>query len=152
MTRRQVFIALTVVGNIAWFGGFLRLSAEGAVQLLSAIRPDGIDETDLIVVGLGVALFVGVFVVLLPWYDKFDRQTLADRAALYGVPVNKMPTIGAAVQRDWKGVVVIVVGAILVALILPGLVAAALAIAAGVVLRLVGVAIAGGWPSESRSP
>jgi hypothetical protein len=64
--------------------------------------------------------------------------------------VDEMPTIGAAVQRAWKGVVVIVVGAILVALFLPGLVAAALAIAAGVVLRLVGVAIAAG--SASAEP
>ena len=146
MTRRQVFIGLTVVGNIAWFGGLLRLVGEGAARLLSAIRPDDIDETDLIVAGLGVAVIVGVFVVLWPWFEKFDRQTQADMAALYGVPADKMPTIGAAVQRAWKGVVVIVAGAIVVALILPGLVAAALAIAAGVVLRLVGVAIAAGSP------
>jgi len=152
MTRRQVFIGLTVVGNIAWFGGLLRLVGEGAARLLSAIRPDEIDETDLIITGLGVALIVGVFVVLWPWYEKIGRQMEADMAALYGVPVDDMPTLGPAVQRAWKGVVVIVVGAILVALILPGLVAAALAIAAGVVLRLVGVVIAGGWPSGSTSP
>ena len=151
MTRRQAFIALMVIGNIAWFGGLLRLVGEGAARLVSAIRPDAIDEATLIVAVLGVALFVGVFVVLWPWFEKFDRQTQADMAALYGVPVDKMPTLGAAVQRDWKGVVVVGGGAIVVALILPALVAAALAIAAGVVLRLVGIAIAGS-ASDSTSP
>lgn len=149
MTRPQVFIVLTVVGNIAWFGGLLRLVGEGAARLVSAISLVGIDETDLIVDGVAVALFVGVFVVLWPWYEKMGRQMEADLAALYGVPVDEVPTLGTAVRRDWKGVVVIGGGAIVVALILPGLEAAALAIVAGLVLRVVGIAIAASSPTSS---
>ena len=152
MARRQVSIGLTVVGNIAWFGGLFRLFGEGALQLVRAIRPDGIDETLFIEAGRGVALVIAVFVVGWPWYEKFYRQMEADMAALYGVPVDKRPTLAAAVRRDWKGLVVIGGGATVVALVLSGLVAAALAIVAGLILRVVGIAIAADSPSGSTSP
>jgi hypothetical protein len=152
VTRRHAFIVLTVVGNIAWFAGLLRIFAEAAARLLSAVRPTGLGESDFVVLGITVALIAGVEVVLLPWYRRFFRQMRSDLAALNGVPVEKMPTLGAGLQRAWKAVLVNVGGAIVVALVLPGLVAAALAMVAGLALRLVGVAIAAGSPSGSTSP
>jgi hypothetical protein len=152
MTRRQAFIVLTVVGNIVWFGGLFRLSAEAAARLLGAVRPDGLKGSDLIVAGLTVALVVGVFVVLLPWYGKFYRQMRADAAALRGIPLDRVPTTRTSLQRVWKAVAFNFGGAILVALVLPGLVAAALAIVVGLAMRLVGAAIAAGSPTGSTSP
>jgi hypothetical protein len=88
---------------------------------------------------------------MLPWYRRFYRQTRTDAAALRGIPVENLPTPRAGLRRGRKSIAVVLGGAIVLALLLPGLLAAALSIVAGLVLRSIGVVVAANSASGSTS-
>jgi uncharacterized protein involved in cysteine biosynthesis len=140
--RPLVFFGLTVTGNVMWFGGLLRLFGEAASRLFDMVRPGGFDTVSWIGVGLAVALAVGVLVAILPWYRRLYRQMRTDAAASRGVPVEDLPSRGAGLRRGAKVIAVVLSGAIVLAVLLPGPLAAGLSILAGLVFRILAVVVA----------
>jgi hypothetical protein len=127
-----------VAANIAWFAGFWRLLGEAAVRGLSAMAP-----TDAAlragVVSLVVAAIVLVAMASLLWRwqpaRQLLRQTREDLRAYHGLPpradvahVNLRPIALATAGM--------LVPAVVLAVLLPGPIAAAVAVIVGLVGRV----------------
>lgn len=140
--RPLVFFGLTVAGNVMWFGGLLRLFGEAAGRFLDTVRPGGFDIVSWIGLGLAVTLAVGVLVAMLTLYRRLHRQMRTDAAASRGIPVEDLPSRGASLRRGAKVIAVVLGGAIVLAVLLPGPLAAGLSILAGLVLRILAVVVA----------
>jgi hypothetical protein len=139
--RRRTVLGLTLVGYVAWFGGLIRLLGEAGALVLTRSRPEGADASILIGGGAVLAFSaVGLF-ALLPWYRRFFWQTRRNLAASRGLRPEELPSLGAGLRRRWKAIAVSVGGALLLALILPGLAAAAISVLVGALLRVMGVTL-----------
>jgi hypothetical protein len=132
---------LAILGQVAWLGGLLRLVGEVATRLQAAILPNGLDGLAWLSLGVTAVIFAVFFRVSFPWYQRLFRQQRADLAVTYGVPVAALPSFWSSVRQQARPLTAIAVGALVVALLLPGMVAAAAAIAIGLTVRVTAAAL-----------
>jgi hypothetical protein len=132
-------VILLAAGSVLWFAGIFRLIGEG----LSRVKPDPIAPALLgpIVVGAGLTLLA--LGLLWSWEPvrRWSATLKADLRESNGLP--RTPSAAATERRRPLGAIAIVlVLSVVTAAVLPGPLAAALAIVAGLVLRVAASAIA----------
>jgi hypothetical protein len=127
---------LATIATIAWFGGLFRVVGEVATRL--DLSRGFLDLDSAIWIGLGVAVvaFGLVGVLMFAWYRRFFQQLRADFAAFSGVPVEHVSSLGQPVRLNPGLTAAVLTGGAVLALLLPGIVAAAVAVVVGVVLRV----------------
>ncbi len=113
-------VLLAVAGNIAWFGGLLRLIGEVIADIRPTIPSYSFNPAAWLVIGatFGVLAVVGVHV--WPWYWRMLRQSAGDVYALNGKRRDSTPSFRASLRRLAPSLAAVSCGALLVALVLPG--------------------------------
>jgi signal transduction histidine kinase len=129
----RLFAIGLVATNIAWFAGLWRLLGEGVVRGLSAMAPT---EATLraAVASLVVAAIVLVAVAFLLWRWpalQLLRQTRADLRAYRGVPPKAADVAELNLRPIAVAVAGMVVPAMVLAALLPGPIAAGVAVVVG---------------------
>jgi hypothetical protein len=128
--------AVAIIGHVAWFGGLVRVLGEVAAAFQSAILPHGLDGLAWFSLGVTAVILLIFFKVSFPWYQRFYRQHRSDLAVTYGVPVGSLPSFWPSLRQQARPLATIGVAVLVVALLLPGIAAAAVAIVIGLLLRL----------------
>lgn len=139
--------ALALAAYVAWFGGLLRLLAEAVARLLPQVAPTESDRTGLAFATIGSGVVLVIVIALLyrwHWYRGVLRQTREDVYGSHGLPV---PPFGQIVQRVLRWLAFFVPPAVVLAFLLPGPAAAAIAMVVGLVLRVVAVVVVASAPS-----
>ena len=134
----RVISILTVAANIAWFGGLLRLLGEAIARLLELASTVD-DRRNLVVFMIASVVFGAVMLLLLRrwgWYRDLLRQNTEAIKRYSGVPVPEASSSVVPVRRAALSFGMVILPALAVAIILPGPTAAAIALLAGLVLRL----------------
>jgi hypothetical protein len=127
---------------VAWFGGLLRLLAEAVARVLPEVAPTDSDRTNLAIWTIVSVVFGVVVIALLlrwPWYRGVLRQAHEDIAALHG---RSAPPIEETLRRVAMWSAIVVTPALVLALLLPGPAAAAVAMIVGLALRVIGAVVA----------
>jgi hypothetical protein len=141
--RWDVWIRLGMFGaSVAWFGGLSRILAEAAMRYLPALDVSESDATVLRVAVVGTTALAAVEGVALwrwSWYRATIRQVQQDVRSLYGLPPRTETPTGVG-RPILASTAIIVLPALLVAVVLPGTIAAAVAVMIGLFTR-VGVAV-----------
>jgi hypothetical protein len=130
---------LVAGGNVLWFAGILRLVGE----VLGAARPNVIPSELLWPFVVGAGLMLLALGLLWSWEPvrRWSATLKADLRESNGLP--RTPSAAATERRRPLGAIAIVlVLSVVTAAVLPGPLAAALAIVAGLVLRVAASAIA----------
>jgi hypothetical protein len=151
-SRSSGLIAIGLIaGNIAWFAGLWRLLGEAAVRGLSAMAPT---ESALrtAVMSFVVAAIVLVAMAFLLWRwqpsQQLLRQTRADLRTPWGVPP-KAAVVGEAKRRPIAVAAAgMFVPAVVLAALLPGPIAAAVAVIVGLVARVALVVVMAGLAKD----
>jgi hypothetical protein len=136
-SSRLIAIGL-IAANVAWFAGLWRLFGEAAVRGISAMAPtEATMRTALVSLVVAAIVLVTVAFLLWRWQPsrQFLRQTREDLRAYRGVPpgadlaeVNLRPIAMAAAGM--------LVPAVVLAALLPGPIAAGVAVIVGLVGRV----------------
>jgi hypothetical protein len=141
---RLTRIGLLLVG-VAWLGGLLRLFGEAASRAFSSIAmTDGELRTALTSILVG-SVFIGLELILLSrwsWYRDMIRQTRNDIRSVYGLPPTAASTPASTIRRTVPSLAMTVVPAALLAIIVPGVFAAAVMVVLGLVMRVVLILVA----------
>jgi hypothetical protein len=145
MSRERSTSLLMLVASAAWFGGLLRIVAEAAVRALSAIAPTGTDPGIVLFAVVGTTALAGVEAFVLwrwSWYRSMLRQTQEDIRSLYGLPPRTASSLSVTLRRVLSSVAIVILPALLVAAVLPGVIAAAVAVLIGLVARVLVAVVA----------
>ncbi|HEY8987858.1 MAG TPA: hypothetical protein VIM39_02480 [Candidatus Limnocylindrales bacterium] len=137
--------AVMLAANVVWFGGLMRLLGEAVARLLSEMAPTESDQRTVVAAVLGGIVVLGIEVLLLwrwSWYRGVIRQTREDVRSLWGLPPKATPPIQVTFRRTATSSAIVLVPALVVAFLLPGAVAAAIAVIVGLVVRVAVVAVA----------
>ncbi len=130
---------LMAAGAILWFAGILRLVGE----VLSAARPNVIPSELLWPSVVGAVLMLLALGLLWSWEPvrRWSATLKADLRESNGLP--RTPSAAATERRrPLRGIAIVLVLSVVTAAVLPGPVAAAVAVVAGLVLRVTSSVIA----------
>jgi hypothetical protein len=147
-SSRLVAIGL-IAANIAWFAGLWRLLGEALVRGLSAMAPT---EATLrgAIVSLVVAAMVLVALAYMLWrwqpYQQLVRQTREDLRTYWGMPPKAADAPAANHRPIAVAAASIVMPALVIAAVLPGPIAAGVAVIVGVVARIALAAVMADLP------
>ena len=141
LRRGQPVRWVLVLSYVAWFGGLWRLLAETVGRLLPEVAPTESDRTSLAFATIW-SVVVGVVVLALllrwPWFRDVLRQIYEDSSGSHGRPG---PPVGQILRRVAGLSAIVVLPALVLAILLPGLAAAAVVMVVGLVLRVVAVGL-----------
>jgi hypothetical protein len=127
-----------LAANVVWFAGLFRLAAEATFGLIAAVAPSAPNDI------LKYSLLAGTAVVALEafvfwrwsWYRAMLRQTQNDVRSLWGVPVRVEASTGLPLWPALIAATTLVLPALVVAAVLPGVVAASMAVLIGLGVRV----------------
>jgi hypothetical protein len=135
-----------LVASIIWFAGLVRLFGEAGVRGLSALSLTASDRGIIGFAVVGTTLLVvleGVALWRWTWYRDLIRQSQADIRSLYGLPPRSgSPQPAAFRPQALVAAAVVVLPTLVVAAILPGMIAATVAVVVGLIARVVVAAAA----------
>lgn len=139
--RPSAAAVLLAISHIVWFGGLFRLAGEVAAQLLPALLPSEAARSEFVLLCMLTGVTMTVALVLLyrwPWYREQLRLNHEGIRKLFGErPDPPSPPLATTFRRLGFWSTVLILPSVGLALVLPGPAAAGLAIAAGLVLRVV---------------
>jgi hypothetical protein len=141
VSRQAAATGLLAVSYIAWLGGLLRFAGDVAGQLLPQLPPIEITNPEALFV-LGGMLLIGIGEPILPyrrpWLREQMRRNAEGLGKLYGQsPVQTYSRPGPLLRRLGLWLATILLPGILLALVLPGPVAAAISLVVGILVRIV---------------
>jgi hypothetical protein len=140
--HKKAGLALLFIANVVWFGGLLRFAAETMVLVIAAIAPTYADRTRLLtwIPGIIVVIILGGIVWLSPWNQALVRQNRADLRAYFGTTTQET---GLGLGGTVKLALPYLVPTLVLAVVLPGLLVAAVAVLIGLVVRVLAILIVG---------
>ena len=123
-----VVIGASVLGSVLWISGLMRLGAEAFAAMLSAVYPNGLGPRQLVFLGLSLLICVIVFVGSFPWFRRMANQIAPERDVLA-----KITRLSRRTRWMLAG---FTSGGVILAIALLGMVAGAIAIGCGLLIRI----------------
>ena len=134
---------LLLTASVLWLGGLIRVIGEAGARLVSAVAPATAEPRTIVIGMVGAIAFIGSLALIWrwPWYRGVIRQSQQDIRALWGISDEAARPASDTLGRGSASAAVVGVAAFVLAALLPGLVAAAIALVVGLLLRLAGTLI-----------
>jgi hypothetical protein len=134
-----IAVALAYISGLCWLGGLFRLIGELLVRQMKANPPD-MSSSGLVVQAAVVLVALGGLIGLMfasPWYRRLLRQARADAYGSRGLTQPPAADRRRDLGRSGRLAILLILPSIVVAVLLPGPIAAAAALVAGLILRVV---------------
>jgi hypothetical protein len=128
-----------VAANVAWFAGLIRLFGEAVARLIPELNTSDGEKRTVFLVIIVAATVLGVE-AFLAWrwarFRGFLLQSQEDIRRLWGVPPKARPRRQINLRRPAAASAMVLVPALVLASLMPGAAAAAIALVIGLVARV----------------